>query len=203
MRMDIDMRTLETRHAHDLMTSALIPRPIAWVSTINPDGKTNLAPFSFFTGISWSPPILAFSPVNRADGTKKDTVRNIELIPEFVIHIVSADLLKAMEQSAEPIPYGEDESTVGIIHLIPSHLVRPRRIAEARISFECTLEQIVRVTEGADAGNLIIGRIVLMHAADDITKNGREIDWLGLDALGRLSGSRYCTTRSVIESEKH
>lgn len=201
--MDIDLRTLESRHAHDLMTSALIPRPIAWVSTINPEGKTNLAPFSFFSGISWLPPLLSFSPVNRADGTKKDTVRNIELVPEFVIHIVSEDLLKPMEQSAGPIPYGADDSSIGGIHLIPSQAVRPLRIAEARVSFECTLERIVRVTEGPDAGNLIIGRIVLMHAADDIIRGGREIDWLGLDALGRLSGNGYCTVQSVIESETH
>lgn len=201
--MDIDLRKLETRHAHDLMTSALIPRPIAWVSTISPEGKTNLAPFSFFSGISWSPPLLSFSPVNRSDGTKKDTVRNIELIPEFVIHIVSTDLLQVMEQSAGAVPYGEDENTINGIHLVPSQAVKPFRIAEARVSFECSLAQIVRLTDGPDAGNLIIGRVVLMHADDDIVKNGREIDWLGLDALGRLSGNRYCTTRQVIESESH
>lgn len=194
---------METRHAHDLMTGALIPRPIAWVSTINTSGKINIAPFSFFTGISWSPPLLAFSPVNRADGTKKDTVINIEMIPEFVIHIVSTDLLKAMEYSAGPIPYGEDDSSIAGIHFTPSKTVRPHRIAEARISFECTLERIVRITEGADAGNLIIGRVVLMHAADDLVINGREIDWLELDALGRLSGNRFCSTRSVIKSQTH
>ena len=98
--MEIDLNALETRHAHDLMTSSIIPRPIAWVSTINHQGKINLAPFSFFTGVSWAPPIVAFSAVNRSDGTKKDTVINIEQTKEFVINIVSTDLLKAMECTA-------------------------------------------------------------------------------------------------------
>lgn len=198
--MDIDLRTLESRHAHDLLNSAIIPRPIAWVSSIDGSGKTNLAPFSFFSGVSWSPPILSFSPVNRLDG---NTVRNVEEIPEFVIHIVSTDLIGPMEQSAGPVPCGEDERLIEGIRLIRSSAVRPPRIAEARVSFECTLERIVRVTEGPDAGNLIIGRVVLMHVADDIVKIGRELDWRSLDALGRLSGNRYCSTQNIIVSQTH
>lgn len=199
--MEIDLMKMEPRKAHDLLTSCVIPRPIAWVSTINHEGKPNLAPFSFFTGVSWYPPILAFSAVNRSDGTKKDTVINIEKAPEFVINIVSIDLLRAMEYSARPLPYGEDESLIEDIRLIPSEKVKPYRVAEARIAFECTLERIVRINEGADAGNLILGRVQLLHVRDDLLGNGRDVDWAALDALGRLSGNRYCTVRSVIESE--
>ncbi len=199
--MEIDLMKMEPRKAHDLLTSCVIPRPIAWVSTINHEGKPNLAPFSFFTGVSWYPPILAFSAVNRSDGTKKDTVINIEKAPEFVINIVSVDLLRAMEYSARPLPYGEDESLIEDIRLIPSEKVKPYRVAEARIVFECTLERIVRINEGADAGNLILGRVQLLHVRDDLLGNGRDVDWAALDALGRLSGNRYCTVRSVIESE--
>ncbi|HOQ75334.1 MAG TPA: flavin reductase family protein [Thermoclostridium sp.] len=199
--MEIDLMKMEPRKAHDLLTSCVIPRPIAWVSTINHEGKPNLAPFSFFTGVSWYPPILAFSAVNRSDGTKKDTVINIEKAPEFVINIVSVDLLRAMEYSARPLPYGEDESLIEDIRLIPSEKVKPYRVAEARIAFECTLERIVRINEGADAGNLILGRVQLLHVRDDLLGNGRDVDWAALDALGRLSGNRYCTVRSVIESE--
>lgn len=192
---------LETRQAHDLMTSAIIPRPIAWVSSINNDGRTNLAPFSFFSGVSWSPPVLAFSVVNRADGSMKDTARNIREIPEFVVHMVSVDLLSTMEYSASPIPYGTDEASIAGVHWLPSKIVRPLRIQEARIAFECTLERIVTVSEGPNAGNLILGRIQLVHVRDGLLKNGREVDWLGLDILGRLSGNRYCSIRSVIENE--
>ena len=199
--LELDLRSLDARHAHDLLTSCVIPRPIAWVSSINRQGETNLAPFSFFTGVSWSPPILAFSVVNRADGSVKDTVLNIEAVPEFVIHLVSVDLLGAMEYSAKPIPYGEDEALVEGIHLVPSRTVGPLRIREAKAAFECKLERIVRVNEGANAGNLILGQVQLMHVSDGVLLNGREADWKALDALGRLSGNWYCAVRSVIESE--
>lgn len=199
--MEIDLRALDARHAHDLMTSCMIPRPIAWVSSINYEGKTNLAPFSFFTGVSWSPPIVAFSVVNRSDGTKKDTVINVEQTREFAINIVSTDLLKVMEYSAKPIPYGEDESFIKSIHFANSQTIKPYRIQEAKVSFECTLEQIVTVSEGANAGNLILGRVLLLHIRDDLVKDGREVNWLGLDALGRLSGNRYCVIKSIIEGE--
>lgn len=199
--MEIDLRTLESRHAHDLLTSSIIPRPIAWVSTLNRSGETNLAPFSFFTGVSWSPPVLAFSVVNRADGSKKDTLINIEETSEFVINIVSTNLLPIMESSAKPIPYGEDLLCIKGITYISSKTVKAFRIKEAKVSFECVLDRIVTVSEGADAGNLIIGKVQMFHAKDDIINNGREVDFYGLDALGRLSGNRYCSTKSVIESE--
>ena len=199
--MEIDPIKLGPRHAHDLLTSAIIPRPIAWVSTINKDGQANLAPFSFFTGVSWSPPILVFSVVNRSNGTMKDTVINIQKVPEFVVNIVSVDLLSIMESSAKPIPYGTDEFSITGIHWLPSKKIKPYRILEAKIAFECTLERIVTVSEGPDAGNLILGRIQLVHVRDGLLKNDREVDWFELDVLGRLSGNRYCAVRSVIESE--
>ncbi len=199
--MYIDLNALEARHAHDLLTSCVIPRPIAWVSTVSPDGKTNLAPFSFFTGISWAPPVLAISVVNRADGTEKDTVLNIRQTNEFVVNLVSQDLLGAMEDSARRIPYGDDLYCIKGIDLERSKTVRPYRISQAKVSFECTLEQIVTVGEGANAGNLILGRIQMMAAADELLRNGREVDWKSMNALGRLSGNRYCVIDSVIESQ--
>ncbi|MCL2774672.1 MAG: flavin reductase family protein [Oscillospiraceae bacterium] len=201
--MEIDLRKLEPRQAHDWLASSIIPRPIAWVSTLNKKGEVNLAPFSFFTGVSWYPPVLAFSVVNRDNGTKKDTVVNIEEMPEFVINIVSTDLLPAMEASARPIPYGEDAKYIKDITLTPSKMVKPYRIEEAKISFECVLEKIVTVSEGANAGNLILGRVQFFHAKDEIISDGREIDWQKLDVLGRLSGSRYCVINSIIESENN
>lgn len=201
--MEIDLRSIEARHAHDLLTSSIIPRPIAWVSSVSGGGDTNLAPFSFFTGVQWNPPVLAFSVVNRADGTQKDTVANIERTREFVINLVSVELLEPMELSARPIPCGEDERVVKGIRLIPSTTVKPCRIQEAKVSFECVLDRIVRVDEGANAGNLILGRVQLMHVQEDLVLGGREVDWRGLNALGRLSGNRYCTIDSVVEGERN
>ena len=201
--MEIDLSLLEARHIHDLLASSIIPRPIAWVSTVNKDGIMNLAPFSFFTGVQWNPPVLAFSPVNRADGTKKDTVVNIEQTEEFVINLVSTDLLNAMERSAKSLPVGDDELVLKDISFVPSKTVRPNRVKLAKVSFECKLVQIVHVNEGADAGNLILGSVQLMHVNDDLLINRREVDWRGLGALGRLSGSRYCSINTVIESESN
>jgi flavin reductase (DIM6/NTAB) family NADH-FMN oxidoreductase RutF len=199
--MELDLRELNPRHAHDLMTSSIIPRPIAWVSTISRNGEINLAPFSFFTGVSWNPPAIAFSPVNRDDGTKKDTVINIEQTGEFAVHIVSTDLIAAMESSARPIPYGADMSVIRGITMVPSKTVKPFRIQEAKVSFECVLDRIITVGDGDNAGNLIIGIVKLFHANDDIISGGRVIDWQKLDVLGRLSGNRYCAVSAVIESE--
>ena len=201
--MELNLSQLEPRHAHDLLTSAVIPRPIAWVSSINREGQVNLAPFSFFTGVSYAPPVVAFSVMNRADGTEKDTLVNIRQVGEFVIHIVSVEHLHSMEVTAGPIPYGADESMVSGIYLLPSKTIKPYRIQEAKVAFECTLEKIVCVGEGPCAGNLILGRIQLAHIQDDILVNGREVDSGKLDALGRLSANRYCTIRDVIVSERN
>lgn len=198
--MEIDLSKLEPRHVHDLLTGSIIPRPIAWVSTVGSNGKPNLAPFSFFTGVQWHPPALAFSVVNKADGSKKSTFVNIELTGEFVINIVSVNLLEAMEASAKPHPQNENDSLPKNIHLIPSTIVKPCRIKESPISFECVLDRIVRIDEGADAGNLIIGRIRLMHINDELLLD-RDVDWKGLNILGRLSKNRYCAIDEVIESE--
>ena len=134
--MEINLMDLEPRHTHDLLTSCIIPRPIAWVSSINKDGQANLAPFSFFTGVSWSPPILAFSVVNRSDGTMKDTVINIREVPEFVVNIVSVDILSTVEYTAKPIPYGIDETSITDIHWLSSKTIKAYRVQEAKISFE-------------------------------------------------------------------
>ena len=143
--MEIDLRDLETRQAHDLLTSSVIPRPIAWVSTVNEQNELNLAPFSFFTGVCWHPPTLAFSVANRDDGTKKDTLLNIETTGEFVVHTVSAELLQPMERSARRIPLGEDLRYITDITLVPSVTIRPPRIVQARVAFECVLDRIIPV----------------------------------------------------------
>jgi len=199
--MELDLNTLEARHAHDLLTSALIPRPIAWVSTVNSRGQANIAPFSFFSGISWSPPVLAVSVVTRPDGSYKDTLVNIREVGEFVVNLVSVDLREPMEQTAQSLPYGTDEATAVGLHWAPTRKVQPQRIAEARVSFECTLAKIVSVDTGPDAGNLVLGRIQMAHFKDGLLANESEVDWQALDPLGRLSGKRYCALRTVIESD--
>ena len=127
----------------------------------------------------------------------------INEVPEFVVNIVSVDLLSIMEETAKAIPYGTDESLLTDIHWIPAKKIRPYRIQEAKISFECRLERIVTTGEGPNSGNLILGHVLLVHFQDGLLKDEREVDWSALDVLGRLSGNRYCSVRSVIESESN
>jgi len=198
--MEIDLTKLEARHAHDLLTSLLIPRPIAWVSTVNSSGQSNIAPFSFFTGVSWTPPVLAVSVVTRPDGTFKDTLINIRDTGEFVVNLVSVDMRESMEQTARALPHGTDEAEAAGLHWAPTRNVKPQRIAEARAAFECTLARIVSVDTGPDAGNLVLGRIQAVYLQAGLLANEKEVDWQALDPLGRLSGKRYCAINEVIES---
>src|SRR5271170_4287970 len=137
----LDFSALATRDAYRWMVGTILPRPIAWVSTVAPDGRTNLAPFSFFQGVTANPPTLMFVPVNGRDGTKKDTVRNIELVPEFVVNLVPRSLAEAMNQTAALLPYGESEFEAYGIAAAPSSRVRPPRVADAPVAFECSLQQ--------------------------------------------------------------
>src|SRR6202142_3728861 len=132
--MRLDFASLAPRDAYQWMISTILPRPIAWVSTISPDGRTNLAPFSFFQGVTANPPTLMFVPVNTREGTKKDTVRNIELLPEFVVNLVPFALAEQMNNCAALLPYGESEFSAFGITAAPSERVRPPRVAASPVA---------------------------------------------------------------------
>ncbi|HZZ20761.1 MAG TPA: flavin reductase family protein [Opitutaceae bacterium] len=191
----IDFSTLSPRNAYQWMTSTILPRPIAWVSTISPEGVTNLAPFSFFQGITGNPPTLMFVPVNNREGKKKDTLRNIELVPEFVVNLVSHPSAMAMNDSSASLPYGESEFSKFGIKPIPSEKVRPPRVAGAPVAFECRLDRVVQIGEGPIAANVVFGRILMAHVADHVIGAGGLPDAAKLDLVARLGGEDYATTR--------
>jgi flavin reductase (DIM6/NTAB) family NADH-FMN oxidoreductase RutF len=176
------------------MTTVIAPRPIAWVSTIAADGRTNLAPFSFFQGVTSNPPTLMFVPVNNRDGQPKDTVRNIQQVPEFVINVVSYALAGPMNATSATLPYGESEAEKFGIAMTPSTKVRPPRVAAAPVAFECTLDRIVNIGEGPLAAHVVFGRIQLVHLSDTVVGADGRIDSAKLDLIGRLSGDLYCRT---------
>jgi flavin reductase (DIM6/NTAB) family NADH-FMN oxidoreductase RutF len=183
------------------MISAITPRPIAWVSTVSASGLTNLAPFSFFQGVTANPPTLLFSVANNRHGEKKDTVRNIEEVPEFVVNVVSYDLREPMNRSSASLPYGVNEFEVAKVRPIPSEKIRPPRVAESAVSFECRLQQIVRVGEGPLAGNVIFGTILLLHVQERVLDSSGQVDPGKLDTIGRMGASWYARTtdRFVLE----
>ena len=165
--MEIDPAALAQRDRYKLLIGAIVPRPIALVSTISPDGVTNLAPFSFFAGVSSEPLSLLFCPANKPDGSEKDTLRNIlaghpglaqgpsgdgpELGEggEFVVNIVSHAIARPMAMCAEELPYGESEFDLSGFTPAPSKVVRPPRVAQSRVSFECRAMQVIRLAPGA------------------------------------------------------
>lgn len=200
--MRLDFTTLKPREAYGWMISTILPRPIAWVSTISAEGITNLAPFSFFQGVTANPPTLMFVPVNTRDGTKKDTVRNIEAVPEFVVNLVPFALAEQMNASAAMLPYGESEFEKFGIAPAPSERVRPPRVAAAPVAFECTLDRIVLFGEGPLAANVIFGRILVAHVDDTVLGAEGLPDAAKLDLIGRLGGDGYTRTTERFEMER-
>lgn len=197
--MTIDFSGLAPREAYAWMTGTILPRPIAWVSTVSAEGRTNLAPFSFFQGVTSNPPTLMFSPVNTRDGTKKDTVRNLEQVPEFVVNLVSFALAEAMNATAATLPYGESESERFGIAMAASTQVRPPRVAAAPAAFECVVSRIVDIGEGAFAAHVVFGRILLAHVQEAVLGADGRPDPGKLDLIGRLGGSGYTRTTDRFE----
>jgi flavin reductase (DIM6/NTAB) family NADH-FMN oxidoreductase RutF len=200
--MVLDFAALRPRDAYGWMISTILPRPIAWVSTVSLDGKTNLAPFSFFQGVTANPPTLMFVPVNNRDGVKKDTVRNIEQVPEFVVNLVPFALAEQMNQTSAGLPYGDSEFEAFGIAAAPSERVRPPRGAGAPVAFECTLDRIVQLGEGPLAANVVFGRILIAHVSDRVLGADGKPEAGKLDLIGRLGGDGYTRTTDRFALER-
>ena len=196
---ELDVSTMNVGDAYRLLIGAIVPRPIAWVSSISAEGRLNLAPFSFFNGVCSNPPSLLFCPVNHADGREKDTLRNIRETKEFVVNIVSEELATQMNQTSGDYPPEVNEFNV--VGLSPSRCnkLSAPRVKEAPVSFECELIEIVKVGPGgAGSGHVVIGKIVYAHFAPGVYENGRVlID--KVKPIARLAGMSYCPVREVFE----
>lgn len=196
--MELNPETLKPREMYQWMVQTILPRPIAWVSTISPSGKTNLAPFSFFAGVCARPPTLMFCPANDRHGQPKDTLRNVEATGEFVVNLVSENLAETMNATAATLPYGESEFERCGICSTPSILVRPPRVADAPVAFECRLDRIARFGEGPIAGNAVFGTIVRMHIRDEILGPEGQVDVRHFAPLARLGGEYYARLGELI-----
>jgi len=199
--MKVDPDQLRPAEVYRLMVGVITPRPIAWVSTVSPRGITNLAPFSFFNGVAASPPTVVFCSANRRDGSKKDTVVNIEATGAFVVNVVPYALRETMNATSEDLPYEASEIDRYGVTAVPSERVKPPRIGESPVQMECALHQIVRVGEGPLAANVVIGRILLFHIDDRVLDpQGPEarIDPRALDTIGRMGGEGYARTTDLF-----
>jgi flavin reductase (DIM6/NTAB) family NADH-FMN oxidoreductase RutF len=198
----VDPAQHDPKNIYKLMTGCIVPRPIAFVSTISAGGILNLAPFSFFTGVSGNPPVICFCPMVRgSDGTQKDTLRNIEAVKEFVVNVVSEDFAAQMNLCAPEFPPEVSEFDISGLTPIPSDLVKPPRVAESRIQMECRLLQIVPVSAKPLGGNIVIGEILLFHINDDLYSDFK-IDPDKLQAIARMGGPTYSRTRDRFDMER-
>jgi flavin reductase (DIM6/NTAB) family NADH-FMN oxidoreductase RutF len=203
--MQVDFTALEPRQAYHWLISTIVPRPIAWVSSLSPAGVVNLAPFSFFNGVTSRPPTLMFVPVTKIDGTPKDTLRNIEATGEFVVNLVNADVAESMNATAAALPYDESELERFDIGAVPSVEVAPPRVAAAPVSFECRLATIIRIGQEPGVANVVFGHILRAHVADEVLDDDGRIDPARLGLIGRMGGNDYCHTAEqfTIGREAH
>jgi flavin reductase (DIM6/NTAB) family NADH-FMN oxidoreductase RutF len=191
--MQLDPGAMDPQDVYKLMAALIVPRPIAWTSTLGPDGTPNLAPFSFFMMITSSPPHVAIS-VGAREGQAKDTLRNVRDNGELVINIVDAERAPQMAFSASELVPEINEFEWARLEHLPSDVVRPRRVAGAPASFECQARQIIPVGDQPYGAHLIISEVVQMHIRDDLLVEGNRIDLIKLNAVGRLTGDWYCST---------
>ena len=196
--MIFDFAELAPLERYKLLSSTITPRPIAWVSTVGPDGVRNIAPFSFFNVFGEDPPVVGFSVNDRRLGDRKDTGNNVRATGEFVVNLVTEPLAAAMNVTAAEFRPEVDEFAEAGLTAAPSLRVTPPRILESPVSFECRLMQIV---EFGPARSLVLGEVLLMHVADAVVADAARfyIDSDRLAALGRAEGNRYVRTGDRFE----
>jgi flavin reductase (DIM6/NTAB) family NADH-FMN oxidoreductase RutF len=193
-----DPSAMHVRDLHGLLLGAVGPRPIALASTINEDGSPNLAPFSFFNVFSANPPILIFSPARRgADNTTKHSYENVKAIPEVVINIVNYDITYQMVLSSANYPEGVNEIEKAGFTAIDSDLIRPKRIAESPVQFECIVKEVIELSDGPAAGNLVLAEVVKIHVQEDLLTIDNKIDQYKIDLVGRMGGDTYVRASGV------
>lgn len=178
---------------HAYLLGSVSPRPIAFVSTIDKEGRVNLSPFSFFNVFSANPPIIIFSPARKGrDNTVKDTYLNVLEVPEAVVNIVSYSMVHQASLASAEYPRGVNEFEKAGFTAIPSELVRPPRVAESPVSMECRVNQVIELGSGGGAGNLVICEVLLMHIKDEVLDEEGKIDPRKVDAVARMGGDWYC-----------
>ncbi len=186
--MDIRTSDIDRKRIYKLMTSTIVPRPIAWISTVSKDGVFNVAPFSYFAGVSSSPPLLMVSVGSKETGEKKDTWKNIEETGEFVVNIVTKQLLEKMNITSMAFDEDIDEFKEADLTPEPSLIVKAPRIKESPINIECKKFEIINIGKMG----IIFGEIVNFHIKDELLNEKGYVDTKKIEIVGRLGGTEYC-----------
>lgn len=200
--MHVDCSSANVIDIYQALVGAVTPRPIAWVTTLSPAGVVNLAPFSFFNAFGANPPIVVFSPTLRRDGSKKDTLLNLESLGEFAINSATAPLAEKVNLTSKEIPPSDSEVSLANLTTLPSTKVKPPRIAESPVHMECRVRQIIPCGTGPIAANLVIGEVLMIHIADDVLDEKGRIDPRKLQTVARLGGDFWCHTSDLFEQKR-
>ncbi|MGO9466734.1 MAG: flavin reductase family protein [Isosphaeraceae bacterium] len=200
--MIIDVATTEVVKVYHALVDVVTPRPIAWVTTVDGQGRVNLAPFSFFNAFGANPPIVVFSPTLRRNRTKKDTLRNLEVVDEFVLNAAAEGLARQLNETSKELPYGQSEAEYTGLTLEPSIKVRPPRVAESPVHLECRVRQLVSIGDGPIAANLVIGEVLLIDIDDSVLDSAGRVDPMKLRTIARLGGDFYCRSTDLFEMER-
>jgi len=195
----IDPKDLPVQKLHQYLLGAIGPRPIAFASTVDEEGKPNLAPFSFFNVFSANPPILIFSPARSGrTNTTKDTYNNVKIVPEVVINVVNYDIVHQMSLASSPYAPGVNEFEKAGFTALKSDSVKPFRVAESPVQFECKVNEVIELGTEGGAGNLIICEVLKIHIHDEVLDSNGMIDQQKIDLVARMGGDWY--SRANAES---
>ena len=195
----IDPKDIPVQKLHQYLLGAIGPRPIAFASTVDAEGKPNLAPFSFFNVFSANPPILIFSPARSGrTNTTKDTYNNVKVVPEVVINVVNYDIVHQMSLASSPYAPGVNEFEKAGFTALTSDNVKPFRVAESPVQFECKVNEVIELGTEGGAGNLIICEVVKIHIHDEVLDSNGMIDQQKIDLVARMGGDWY--SRANAES---
>lgn len=196
-----DLDQLSTQEGYKLLVGTIVPRPIAWVTTVDQEGRVNAAPFSFFNCLSSNPPLVAIGIGTRGDPalTQKDTTRNIRLTGEFTVNIVSHGLAEAMNICGTAFEAGVEELNEAGLHVAPGLKVKTPRIAEAPAALECRRHTVIQVGPGNE---IVLGLVLAVHVQEGIVDERLHVDPAKLDAVGRMGGAGYATTRDYFELDR-
>ncbi|MEP2023253.1 MAG: flavin reductase family protein [Reichenbachiella sp.] len=193
----IDPKSVSTAHFHSLLLTAVAPRPIAFASTVDEKGNVNLSPFSFFNAFSANPPILVFSPARRVrDNTTKHTLDNVLKVPEVVINIVDYPIVEQMSLASTEYGEGVNEFVKAGFIEVPSEKIKPPRVKESPVAFECKVLEVKSMGEHGGAGNLIICEIVMAHVQNHLLTAENKIDPTRLELVARMGGNWYTKTNA-------
>lgn len=191
--MKVHPNNTPTRELHQYLLGSIAPRPIAFVSTMDKNGKVNLAPFSFFNVFSAKPPIVVFSPAySGKTGQSKNTLDNVKEHPECVINVVTYSMVQKTNIASSPYPKGVNEFEKAGFTPLPSEIVKPPRVKESPVQMECKVQQIIELGKEGGAGNLVIAEVVLMHIDDNVLDDTKFIDPRKIDLVSRMNANWYC-----------